>query len=104
MRTFGDPELIEQILSDCRTADIEESLRALLGFIRKLTVEPDKVNSEDIGPLVEGGWPRTAIRDAVYVCFIFCVMTRLADSLDWDIPSADAFAASAKLLLKRGYA
>ena len=104
MRSFGNPQQVEAVLSNYETADIEESFRALLGFIRKLVVKPGEVGAEDIRTLREHGLSRGAIRDAVYVCFIFCVMTRLADSLDWDIPSAESLAASAGSLLKRGYA
>jgi uncharacterized peroxidase-related enzyme len=104
VRSFGDPKLVEAILNDYETADIDEKLRALLAFIRKLTLKPEDVSSEDMRALREYGLSSAAIQDAVYVCFIFCVMTRLADSLDWDIPSAEALAASAGSLLKRGYA
>ena len=102
--SFGDSQLVEDVLNDYRSAAIDEGLRSLLGFIRKLTLTPEKVSSEDVHPLLDKGLSRSAVRDAVYVCYIFCTMTRLADTLDWDIPSAEAFAAAGRAMLKRGYA
>jgi hypothetical protein len=37
------------------------------------------------------------------VCFAFNVITRLADTFEFEIPSKESFDASAKMLLKRGY-
>ena len=54
--------------------------------------------------ILNAGVSREAVADAVYVLFLFTTYTRLADTLGWDVPSAAAFEASAKILLTRGYA
>jgi hypothetical protein len=42
--------------------------------------------------------------DAIVVCSLFSMIVRMADSLGWDVPPAEAFAARAPVLLERGYA
>jgi hypothetical protein len=43
------------------------------------------------------------IEDAIHVSAQFHIYTRLADTFEFDIPSADGFAQGAVMLLKRGY-
>jgi len=46
---------------------------------------------------------REALRDAVYVCFLFTVYTRLADSFGWASLDEAGYEASARRLVSRGY-
>jgi hypothetical protein len=43
------------------------------------------------------------LRDAAAVCAFFNMITRLADSLGWDVPSPDRLAARAPAMLEGGY-
>jgi hypothetical protein len=71
--------------------------------VRTLSQTPEAVTAADIRPLLDNGLSRDAIRDVVYVCFLFSTYTRLADTMGWDIPSDAAFEAGARNLIKRGY-
>ncbi len=42
--------------------------------------------------------------DAIHVAALFNMIVRLADSLGWDVPPAEAFAARAQAMLESGYA
>ena len=42
--------------------------------------------------------------DAVHVAALFNMIVRLADSLGWDVPPFDEFAARADAMLSSGYA
>ena len=44
-----------------------------------------------------------ALIDAIHVCALFNMIVRLADSLGWDIPPPEAFAARGRVLLESGY-
>lgn len=74
-----------------------------MAFLEKLTLTPSDVGPEDVRSLLAQGISREAVLDACYVCYLFCTYDRLADALGWDIPEPEAFVASAKMLLKRGY-
>lgn len=91
------------MLADWRTAPIEPKLKATLGFLEKLTLSPAEVSSADVAPLRAAGVSDEAIEDAIQVCVLFNIYTRLADSLGFDMPGAGGFAASGHSLLKRGY-
>jgi alkylhydroperoxidase family enzyme len=96
-------ELVDAVLADVRTAPVNERVRAMLVFLEKLAVVPDEVSAEDVRQLREAGISRQAIDEAVQVCVLFSIIVRMADALDFEIPSADGFSASADHLLKRGY-
>ena len=91
------------VLDDYRSAPIEESLKALLAFLEKLTLQPASLEPHDVEELIALGLSRQAIIEAVQVCVLFNVIVRIADALDFDIPPEKAFSKSAGMLLKRGY-
>ena len=49
------------------------------------------------------GLSDTAIEDVIHVTSLFNIIDRIADALEFDIPSAKGFAKMAEVLLKRGY-
>jgi alkylhydroperoxidase family enzyme len=96
-------ELVDAALADPRTAPVGDRVREMLGFLEKLAVTPDAVSADDVGRLYAAGITRQAVEEAVYVCVLFSIIVRMADALDFAIPSAAGFSASADHLLKRGY-
>ena len=97
-------ELVDAVHRDWRTAPVSERLRAVLAFIEKLTLEAKDVTPEDVAALRKAGLSDAAIEDAIAVCSLFSVITRIADALEFDVPGPESFARSAQVLLKRGYA
>ncbi len=91
------------MLDNWRTAPIGEKLRATLGLLEQVTLTPDAVGPEAIAPLRAAGVSEQAIEDALYVCAYFNIIDRMADALDFDVPSAEAFSQRADMLLERGY-
>jgi len=91
------------VLADWRTAPVTDTVRAALGFIETMTLTPERLATTDLVPLRAAGVSDAAIEDAIHVCALFNIYTRLADSLGFDIPSQEAFARAAEMLLKRGY-
>ena len=100
---LGNEAVIEAVLVDWRTAPIDPKLRAMLGFLEKLTLSPEALSASDALELREMGLSDEAIEDAIHVCALFNIYDRLADSLEFDIPDKRGFAHSASHLLKRGY-
>jgi alkylhydroperoxidase family enzyme len=91
------------VLDDFERAPVAERLRAALGFVKKLTLEPEALGAADVAALRAAGVTTTAAREAAWVAAAFNVMPRLADALGWEIPDERGFAAGARVLLKRGY-
>jgi AhpD family alkylhydroperoxidase len=101
-RAYGDENKVSSLLSDLDTAAIGEPLRATLLMLGKLTRE-HAVNADDMRTVLAAGASRQQIEDALAVCFAFNVIARLADAFGFFVPGPEAFEASAKYLLARGY-
>ena len=69
-----------------------------------LTLRPDELTAADAERVCASGVSKQALRDAATVCALFSMITRLADSLGWDVPSAERLAARAPAMLEGGYA
>ena len=89
---------------DWRTAPVPENIRATLGFLEKLTLTPDEVTHADADAVRAAGVSDDALVDAIHVCALFSMIVRLADALDWDVPSFEAFFERADAMLAGGYA
>jgi uncharacterized peroxidase-related enzyme len=83
---------------------VNDRLRAMLGFLEKLTLEPAMVTPADAAALRASGLSDRAIEDAIHVCAVFNLVDRMADALGFEVPGPDAFAEAATRLLRRGYA
>jgi alkylhydroperoxidase family enzyme len=69
-----------------------------------LTLRPDELTAADAEAAYAAGVSRQALRDAAAVCAFFNMITRLADSLGWDVPDWESFQARADSMLATGYA
>lgn len=74
---FGAREgLVEELVSDIGSADIDDRLKPLFKFARKLTLEQHNVGQGDADAIFELGWTERALYDVVNVCCIFNFMNR----------------------------
>ena len=96
-------DVVNAILSDWRSAPIDEKLRAILGFLEKVTLTPTEVSAADIISLREAGLNHGAVEEALYVCFLFNLMNRLADAFDFPLHDKKGFGTEARLLYRMGY-
>jgi uncharacterized peroxidase-related enzyme len=91
------------VLSDVRSAPIDEKLRETLVFLEKLTVAPRTVSSEDIAALHRAGLSDDQIENAVEVCVHFCMINRLADTFGFRLETSKELAHHARTLVKQNY-
>ena len=94
---------MQAVLADLESAPIGEQLRATLAFLRKVTREHGSVGEDDVRRLTALGVTRAQIEDALNVGFAFNVITRLADTFEFEVGSPASFEAGARFLLSRGY-
>ena len=99
---FGE-EVWRAVEANWRTAPIDEKLRAMLGFIENLTLRPAELGPADAEAVRAAGVADDAIVDAIHVAALFNMITRLADSLGWDVPEYESFLARADSMLAMGY-
>jgi len=68
-----------------------------------MTLAPAELDGRDAQLVLAAGVGREALVDAIHVCALFNMIVRLADSLGWDVPPPEAFAARGRVLLESGY-
>ena len=77
-------------------------MRAALRFLEILSLRPDELGPADLDQARAAGLDDDAIRDAALVGALFSMITRLADTLDFAIPTS--FDTTVKALTSRmGY-
>ena len=99
-----DQATVTSVLEDWRRAPISERLRAALRFLEAMTLRPSDVTPPMMRELLAAGLNEKAIREAAYVGFLFNTLDRLADSLDFALPTDEEARAISGVLLRFGYA
>jgi uncharacterized peroxidase-related enzyme len=79
---FGvPPELLTAALADLDSAPVSARMKAMLGYLAKLTRTPAQVTRPDAEAVFAAGWDERALHDAVLVCGLFNFMNRMVDGL-----------------------
>jgi len=99
----GEDAVVAAVLADYRTAPISDKLRAMLGFLEKLTLRPQEIGPDDVTPLRAAGLTDEEIEDAIHVCALFNVINRVGDALGFEPADANGYKVSARMLLTQGY-
>lgn len=72
------PEVIDDLIKDVETADIDPKLRPILAYVRKVT-HRNPILAGDARAVFDAGWTEDALHDAIMVCCLFNFMNRLVD-------------------------
>ncbi len=79
-RVFGVKEsLIDDMMSDFETADIEPAMKPILRYVKKLTTLPAQIRDADAKAVYDAGWSERALYDAVQICALFNFMNRIIE-------------------------
>lgn len=80
---LGD-EVVHARLDGWRDGPLDSRLGAMFGLLEKVTLTPDEVGPADILRVRATGVSIDAIKDALYVAYVFNVVNRLANTLGFD--------------------
>jgi alkylhydroperoxidase family enzyme len=103
VKALKDEKLVQAVLQDWRNAPVDARLRGMLGFLETLTLRPDDLLPADVDALRALGWADEAIEKAIYVCFCFSVMDRIADALGFELTTARGLKWVVRILLGPSY-
>lgn len=78
-------------------------MRCTLNLLQKITLAPSEVGPADLEPLRSAGVSNQAIEDALLICALFHIITRLADAFEVALPDSEGFLLTGKRLLGMGY-
>ena len=68
-----------------------------------MTLTPDVVGPAEVRAVLDAGVSPEAIRDAIEVCALFNTINRVADGLDFALPTSADRAFNTRVLLRVGY-
>jgi alkylhydroperoxidase family enzyme len=94
---------VSAALVDWRGADLDPKVRAMLGFLEKMNLAPERLGPDDAAAVRAAGVSESAIDDAIHISAAFNIIVRLADAFEFERETPEALAASAKSLVTRGY-
>lgn len=79
---FGMEEsLMEALLTDIDSAPVDDKMKPLLKYVKKLTEAPSKIIKADADAVVDAGWTEQALYHAVSVCALFNFMNRIVEGM-----------------------
>ena len=96
------PDLFQALLSDIDSAAVEERIKPILRYVRKLTLSPARMTEADAEAVYEAGWGDEALYSTILVTALFNFYNRLVDGVGLTVPEGYV-AEAAKRLSTRGY-
>lgn len=81
-RALGvDEGTLDAVVADVDTAPVDDAMRPLLRYVRKLTETPSRMTRADADAVYAAGWDELALFHAVSICGLFNLMNRLVNGL-----------------------
>ena len=101
---FGLPAAtIAALTEDVARAPVDERLKPILAYVRKLTRQPARMTEADAAAVLAAGWDANALHDAAAICGLFNLMNRLVMGLGLEADASYFDAASKRLASADGY-
>ncbi|MEI6545008.1 MAG: hypothetical protein WCL60_15950 [Methylococcales bacterium] len=84
-----DEKVFDQLKTDIESAQVDERLKPILRFVKKLTLTPDQINQTDAQGIYDAGWDEQALLDSVEICAIVNCVIRFVSGIgiDLEVPS-----------------
>lgn len=100
---FGVAEnLLDSMLSDLDTSAVDDKLKPVLRFVKKLTQSPSRMVQADADAIFDAGWDEDCFHYTVMICGLFNLMNRMMDGYGVK-NTADFRKSRGKVLAETGY-
>ena len=100
---YGVPkQLITDLVADSDQADVDDKLKPVLRYLRKLTLTLTRMTQADADAVYDAGWSEQALYDAVQVCCLYNFMNRFVEGLGLT-PIPEHFGMEGQMILDGGY-
>ena len=80
-----DEAVFDQLQTDISGANVDEKLKPLLHYIKKLTLTPDQITQIDAQRIFDAGWDEQALLDSVGLCAIVNCVNRFVTGIGIDL-------------------
>ncbi|CAH2894526.1 MAG: hypothetical protein PCALPYG88_6590 [uncultured Paraburkholderia sp.] len=95
--------LVARLLEDLDGAPVDERLKTLLAFVRKLILTPAEMCQADADSVFAADWSEHALHDAIAITARAAFMQRLVQGYGFTPLSRESAAKHAKRRVERGY-
>ncbi len=100
---FGDEELVWSVIQDVEASSLAEKDKAILRFVRRLTLDSGSIDESDMTTLHEAGWDDTSIYYAIAACGLFNFYNRFVSGNGVKPVSDAAFRRLGARMAQKGY-
>jgi alkylhydroperoxidase family enzyme len=95
--------LLDRLIDDLDSAPIEQRLKPILAFVRKLILAPKDLTQADADAVFSAGWEEKALHDAIAISARASFMQRLVEGYGFVPLSREVARRHAEKRVKRGY-
>src|ERR1700683_3048629 len=100
---YGSEEFVRSVLDDPEKSSLDAKEKALLRFVRKLTLDSGAISETDIEGLKREGWDEVAIYYAVFACALFNFYNRFVSGNGVRLVSDATFWRLSERMARDGY-
>jgi uncharacterized peroxidase-related enzyme len=100
---YKDEALVSNVIRDLESSALPEKDKAILRFVRKVTLDSGSINEIDIAALHFAGWDDTSIFYAIAANALFCFYNRYVSANGVKPVSDQAFRRLAARMAEKGY-
>ncbi len=97
-----DEAVFDALGQDIESAPVDDNLKPVLRYVKKLTETPDRLAQADADAVTAVGWSEETLTDVIHVCALFNFFNRLVEGHGIEGIAAD-FKARGELHAEAGY-
>ena len=76
-----DEQVFNQLKTDIDSAQVDEKLKPVLRYVKKLTLTPDRITQADAQQIFAAGWDEDVFLDVIFLCAVVKCMNRFVSGI-----------------------
>ena len=76
-----DEKVFDQLKTDINSAQVDERLKPVLRYVKKLTLTPDRITQADAQQIFAAGWDEDVFLDVIFLCSVVNCMNRFVSGI-----------------------
>ena len=76
-----DEKVFDQLKTDIDSAQVDERLKSVLRYVKKLTLTPDRITQADAQQIFAAGWDEDVFLDVIFLCAVVNCMNRFVSGI-----------------------
>jgi len=76
-----DEKVFDQLKTDIDSAQVDESLKPILRYVKKLTLTPDRITQADAQQIFDAGWDENVFLDVIFLSAVVNCMNRFVSGI-----------------------